>query len=145
MFRRTRRCVRRGRAGNRSLLAVVGVLAGLILLVSGCTHGSYSGSWAPGVRPRVMTIAQHFGVRGSTYPGHDPSMGYAADFMVGSHAQGQAIANWVIANRSWLHVHYVCWWRHIWNVQRAGQGWRLLSNGGSATANHMNHVHVSFW
>ncbi|MGZ4618482.1 MAG: hypothetical protein ACXV3F_07100 [Frankiaceae bacterium] len=92
-----------------------------------------------------MTISQRFGVRATTYPGHDPSEYYAADFMVGSHSQGQAIANWVVANRSWLRVHYVCWWQHIWNVQRAGQGWRLMSNGGNATANHMNHVHVSFW
>ena len=92
-----------------------------------------------------MTISQRFGVRATTYLGHDPSMQYAADFMVGSYAQGQAIAGWVVAYRSWLRVRYVCWWRHIWNVQRAGMGWRLMGNGGNATASHMNHVHVSFW
>ncbi len=146
MFRHTRRGVARGRAGTRPMLAVAGLLAALVLLVSGCgTNNYYSSNWAPGVASSVMTISNRFGVQATTYLGHDPSKWYAADFMVGGYSQGQAIANWVVANHSWLRVHYVCWWQHIWNVQRAGQGWRMMSNGGNATANHMNHVHVSFW
>jgi len=146
MFRHTRRSVRPGRAGTRPMLAVVGVLTGLVLLVSGCFFGrsSYS-QWAPSVAPSVMTVSQRFGVQATTYPGHDPNQWQAADFMVGSYGRGQAVAGWVIANAGRLRVHYVCWWQHIWNIQRAGDGWRLMANGGSATANHMNHVHVSFW
>ena len=144
MFRLTRRGVLRGRARTRPMLAVVGLLAALVMLVSGCYRGS-TRRWDPGVATSVMTISGRFGVQATTYPGHDPTMGKAADFMIGSYGQGRAIANWVVANHSWLRVHYVCWRQHIWNVQRAGGGWRLMANRGSPTANHMNHVHVSFW
>jgi hypothetical protein len=31
----------------------------------------------------------------------------------------------------------------IWSVKRGGEGWRGMSDRGSVTANHYDHVHVS--
>ncbi len=42
-----------------------------------------------------------------------------------------------------LGVSYVIYSQRIWSVERAGEGWRGMSNRGSATANHYDHVHVS--
>ena len=33
--------------------------------------------------------------------------------------------------------------QHIWSVERAGEGWRGMSDRGSTTANHYDHVHVT--
>jgi hypothetical protein len=35
--------------------------------------------------------------------------------------------------------------QHIWTVQRSSEGWRPMSDRGSPTANHMDHVHVSVY
>jgi hypothetical protein len=69
------------------------------------------------------------------------SDGRAIDIMVSGSA-GQQIADWVRANASALHVFDVIWAQHIWTVQRASEGWRSMSDRGSVTANHYDHVHV---
>jgi hypothetical protein len=69
--------------------------------------------------------------------------GHAIDIMVyADHATGQAIADWVRANASTLHVDDVIWSQHIWTTQRASEGWRMMPDRGSTTANHYDHVHV---
>jgi hypothetical protein len=69
--------------------------------------------------------------------------GHAVDIMVyGDHATGQAIASWLRANASILHVDDVIWSQHIWTTQRSSEGWRLMPDRGSTTANHYDHVHV---
>lgn len=123
------------------------LIAGIIMLASGCTSnsGAYR-QWAPSVRPSVKLIAERFNVRPTTYPGHDPDMEHAADFMVYTDtAKGYQIAEYAVANARKLHVHYVGWHEHIWNIQRAGEGWRWMADRGSPTANHMDHVHISFY
>lgn len=83
----------------------------------------------------------------SRYGGRSPygehADGHALDIMVYSDsALGQAIADWVRANAGTLKVSDVIWSRHIWTPVRASEGWRLMPDRGSVTANHYNHVHV---
>ena len=63
------------------------------------TSSPYS-SWDPHVRPVVQEVTERFGVSTvSTRPGHSPTQGRAADFMVHSdRAKGDAIAQYVIDN-----------------------------------------------
>jgi hypothetical protein len=59
-------------------------------------------------------------------------------------AQGQALADFVQANAAQLHITYVIYRQHIWNVARADEGWRLMEDRGDPNANHVTHVHVSW-
>ena len=58
---------------------------------------------------------------------------------------GDAIANYVRAHASSFGVSEVIWEQHIWSVQRSSEGWRLMEDRGSTTANHYDHVHVSVY
>ena len=84
----------------------------------------------------------------TAYGGYRPgsanhSSGRALDVMV-SGAAGQEIASWARANASTLGITEVIHAQRIWTTQRAGDGWRGMSDRGSATANHYDHVHLSF-
>jgi hypothetical protein len=74
--------------------------------------------------------------------GGDHGSGRAVDIMV-SGARGWEVANFVRENYAALGVSYIIYSQSIWSVERAGEGWRGMSNRGSATANHYDHVHVS--
>ncbi|WP_436701348.1 hypothetical protein [Nocardioides sp. BYT-33-1] len=74
--------------------------------------------------------------------GGDHPRGKAVDIMI-SGAVGWEIAEFVRANYAALGVSYVIYAQKIWSVERSGEGWRGMSNRGSATANHYDHVHVS--
>jgi hypothetical protein len=63
--------------------------------------------------------------------------GYALDFMTTS---GDAIADCVIENKNALGVAYVIWDQRI----NTGSGWEGMEDRGGATANHEDHVHISF-
>ena len=131
-----------GRYGLRVVL--VALALGVTLVATACqgaSRGNY-GQWASNVAPSVATIAQRFSCVPTTYPGHDPDQGHAADFMVyGNSARGYQIANFVVANAGWLRVKYMGWWQHYWSPQT---GWRAMADRGSPTQNHMDHVHVTF-
>jgi hypothetical protein len=89
-------------------------------------------------------ISTIYGVASRSYASDHP-LGLALDFMVyGDKSKGDAVAQYCVANAAKLNVHYVIWYQHIWNRERASEGWREMENRGSATANHMDHVHVSF-
>ena len=85
----------------------------------------------------------------TTYGGYDAhgehANGHAIDFMISDPATGQAVAEWVRANASALHVYDVIWSQHIWTPERSSEGWRYMSDRGSATANHYDHVHVAVY
>lgn len=109
-------------------------------------------SWAlGGVKPWVAKagrevghrfgIATILGLGERTTPGSDHPKGLALDFMT---THGQGLADYVKANAGRLGVTYVIWHQHIWSVARSSEGWRLMEDRGSPTANHMDHVHVSF-
>jgi len=71
--------------------------------------------------------------------------GRALDIMTSDVALGTAIANFLRAHASELHLYDILWRQHIWTPVRAGEGWRYMSSRGSATANHYDHVHVSVY
>jgi hypothetical protein len=84
----------------------------------------------------------------TTYGGYRPdgehADGKAVDFMInGDPALGQAIANWVQAHAAELDIYDIIWQQHIWTPVRAAEGWRLMPDRGSPTANHYDHVHVA--
>lgn len=84
----------------------------------------------------------------SSYGGYRPGAGSyhgsgrAIDIMV-SGDYGWEIANWARSNAKQLGIIEVIYEQKIWTTQRAGDGWRAMSDRGGATANHYDHVHLS--
>ncbi len=82
----------------------------------------------------------------SSYGGQDGHgehvNGEAIDFMVPSHSVGQRVADYLYANRSALNLFDIIWAQRIWTIERSGEGFRSMSDRGSATANHYDHVHI---
>lgn len=71
----------------------------------------------------------------------DHPLGLALDLMIGTDAAlGDEIADYVLAHWNEFGIKYVIWQQRI----NTGAGWTLMENRGSPTANHMDHVHVSF-
>ncbi len=68
--------------------------------------------------------------------------GRAVDIMI-SGAAGWEVAEFIRANYAELGVSYLIYSQKIWSVERSGEGWRGMSNRGSVTANHYDHVHVT--
>ena len=85
-------------------------------------------------------ITTYGGTRGG---GGEHGTGRAVDIMTSSKATGDAIAAFNMKHARALGVSQVIWQQRIWTTQRAGDGWRPMSSRGSATANHMDHVHVT--
>lgn len=95
-----------------------------------------------GNRFNVQTI---YGVGSREIANSDHPKGLALDFMVGNDmAKGDQIAAYMQANWHVYSVQYIIWKEHIWNESRASEGWRQMPDRGSITANHFDHVHVSF-
>ncbi len=72
--------------------------------------------------------------------GGDHGTGRAVDVMTSSFAQGDAVASFAMAHAGSLNIKYVIWKQRIWFP---GSGWRSMADRGSATQNHMDHVHIS--
>ena len=112
------------------------------------SSGIESGLVSNGVKAyRAMCAAfpevSSFGGRRSSNDFH--GSGQAIDAMISDSAAGWRLANWVRANASKLGVSEVIYSQKIWTVQRSGEGWRGMSDRGSSTANHYDHVHVSVY
>ena len=58
-------------------------------------------------------------------------------------ALGQAVADYARAHASELNLYDIIWAQRIWTPTRGSEGWRSMSNRGSATANHYDHVHIA--
>jgi hypothetical protein len=71
------------------------------------------------------------------------SSGRAIDIMTSDVALGDAIAAFLQAHASELHLYDILWRQRIWTPVRASEGWRTFPDRGSPTANHYDHVHVS--
>lgn len=69
--------------------------------------------------------------------------GKAIDIMTTDVALGYEIAAFLQAHAAELDLFDVIYRQHIWTPVRAGEGWRLMPDRGSLTANHFDHVHVS--
>ncbi|RYC14592.1 SH3 domain-containing protein [Nocardioides zhouii] len=70
--------------------------------------------------------------------------GRAIDIMTTGET-GWAVANFLRANYSALGIEYIIFSQNIWSVERGGEGWRGMSDRGSTTANHYDHVHVTVY
>ena len=85
----------------------------------------------------------------STYGGWsnhgEHASGRAIDIMTSDVTLGTAIAEFLRAHASELHLYDVIWRQHIWTPVRASEGWRSMPSRGSTTANHYDHVHVSVY
>jgi len=71
----------------------------------------------------------------------DHGSGNAVDAMISSRAQGDAVAEYVMAHAAELDVKYIIWRQRIWYPSSGT--WRGMADRGSITANHYDHVHVS--
>lgn len=74
--------------------------------------------------------------------------GLALDLMINDIDDGTAVgdklAKYAAKNAKKLNISYIIWSRQIWNVEREDEGWRDMEDRGSPTANHEDHVHISF-
>ena len=115
-----------------------------------CPSGS---SMESGLTPdaiRVHRALCHRYPQITSFLGRRTSSGYhgqgrAVDSMISDSTVGWEIAKWVRANHKSLGAMEVIYRQHIWTVQRSSEGWRSMSDRGSPTANHMDHVHVSVY
>jgi hypothetical protein len=82
--------------------------------------------------PAMHGVAGRAGT--SDHPG-----GLAVDFMV-DRSTGDALAACALENMDALGVKYVIWEQAI----NHGSGWKPMQDRGGATANHFDHVHISF-
>lgn len=71
----------------------------------------------------------------------DHTSGNAFDAMTGDLATGNSLRDWFLANPNWYGTKYTIWQQDIRYPN--GSGHRMEDRGG-ATANHMDHVHISF-
>jgi len=115
-----------------------------------CPSGS---SMESGLTPdaiRVHRALCHRYPQITSFLGRRTSSGYhgqgrAVDSMISDSTVGWEIAKWVRANHKSLGAMEVIYRQHIWTVQRSSEGWRSMSDRGSPTANHMDHVHVTVY
>jgi hypothetical protein len=110
------------------------------------THYANLGPVKPWVQVAADELGTRFGISsiggvGARDNASDHPGGLALDFMTRS---GGALAAYAQANAARLGVTYIIWNQHIWNITRAAEGWRPMADRGSPTANHKDHVHVSF-
>ena len=81
--------------------------------------------------------------------GHGHGTGMSVDFMVpvGS-AQGDQLAEYLTKNMNELGVYYIIWKQRFYmpqfNIYGPANTWNLMPDRGGVTANHYDHVHVSF-
>ena len=81
--------------------------------------------------------------------GHGHNTGMSVDFMVpvGS-AQGDQLAEYLTKNMNELGVYYIIWKQRYYmpqyNIYGPANTWNLMPDRGGVTANHYDHVHVSF-
>ncbi len=83
------------------------------------------------------------GTRASAVDPHGHPSGLALDYMVmGDTALGRAIVQYHLDNWDELGVDYLIYQQRILNSPDGA--WKTMENRGSATANHMDHVHVNY-
>jgi hypothetical protein len=113
-----------------------------------CTNGT---SVPSGVSPNIVKVHEavcaafpDITTYGTFRNDGEHSQGLAIDIMV-SGAHGYEVRDFVRAHYAELGVNYIIYSQHIWSVERGGEGWRSMSDRGSTTANHYDHVHVTVY
>ena len=108
-----------------------------------CPFGSEAGLQPDSVKamraicekfPQITTIGTIAG-RGEHATGH------SIDIMISTDL-GNEIAAFLQKHQSELGISYLIWRQQIWRPATSSS-WRYMSDRGSATANHMDHVHVT--
>jgi hypothetical protein len=131
-------------AGNFSDTEPIILANGDVAAPCAATGGSTLGLTSSAIRVLNAVCANFPQI--STYGGRDPHgehvNGEAIDIMTSDRALGTAIADYLIANASEFGIEDVIWYQRIW---MPGFGWKGMSNRGSATANHYDHVHVKVY
>ena len=111
-----------------------------------CTNGS---SVPSGVSPNIVKVHEavcaafpEITTYGTFRNDGEHAQGRAVDIMT-SGARGWQVAEFVRSNAGELGVEYAIFSQKIWSVDRGSEGWRGMSDRGSTTANHYDHVHVT--
>ena len=110
-----------------------------------------------GLQPQTAAfkeeIANLFGITSfSGYRPGDPGdhgKGLAIDFMVPvSSALGDQIADYAIQNMASRGINYIIWkqrfWAPFYSIYGPAYSWNIMGDRGGDTANHYDHVHISF-
>ena len=111
----------------------------------------------PHTKKMKVALAKKFGITSFSLfragdddgTGHGHNSGMAVDFMVpvGS-AQGDQLAEYLTKHMDELGVYYIIWKQRFYmpqfNIYGPANTWNLMPNRGGVTANHYDHVHVSF-
>jgi hypothetical protein len=106
------------------------------------------------VKPNVQAVANAIEARGwassfGTYPGHSDPEGptQAVDIFTPDNPHGWAlqdsICEFLIANARRLGIRYIIRREHIWNIERAAEGWRRQRHYGNRRLDHYDHVHAT--
>ncbi|KRC57741.1 MULTISPECIES: hypothetical protein [unclassified Nocardioides] len=115
-------------------------------IAADCTNGTtVPAAVSPNIKKVHEAVCANFpeiGTYGTFRGDGEHAQGIAVDIMV-SGPRGWEVAEFVRANASALGVAYVIFSQKIWSVERSGEGWRGMSDRGSVTANHYDHVHVT--
>lgn len=111
-----------------------------------CTNGT---SVPSGVSPNIVKVHQavcaafpEITTYGTFRSDGEHAQGIAVDIMV-SGDRGWQVAEFIRENYAELGVSYLIYSQQIWSVEQASAGWRGMSDRGSVTANHYDHVHVT--
>ena len=102
------------------------------------------------VQEHVVPVAHHLATRfaipvseilgrADRSTASDHPIGLALDLFVDT-ATGNDLADYALARRADFAVTYVIWRQRI----NFGSGWESMEDRGSDTANHFDHVHISF-
>ena len=96
-------------------------------------------------RSQIKTL---YGWRASSAYSSDHPNGRAVDVMIpnwdkaSGKALGTDVAQYFIDNHTQYRISYVIWRQRTWTPARGA--WKKMADRGSATQNHMDHVHLSF-
>lgn len=109
------------------------------------------GAVKPHVKAAGEQLGARFGIRtmyGFVAKPGDHGKGLALDCMItnldNGRAIGDALAAYAIANAAALGITYVIWYKRIWSVARASEGWRVYDYKKLNESDHTDHVHLSF-
>lgn len=105
------------------------------------------GAVKPWVEAAAEILGAKFGIgtiggyrSSSSTPNSDHPKGLALDFMCNK-SQGDRLAAFAVAHKRELNITYVIWRQRI---HGSSGGWKGMEDRGNPTANHMDHVHISF-
>ena len=111
----------------------------------------------PHTKKMKVALAKKFGITSFSLfragdddgTGHGHNSGMAVDFMVYSDsAKGDQLAEYLTKHMDELGVYYIIWKQRFYmpqqNIYGPANTWNIMPNRGGVTANHYDHVHVSF-